>query len=97
MTGCYLTTLPREFMRGVADFDPEYASSYFIPRDTVRPPLHLRQQVWPDLDGWRVAHLELSSTTEKVTPNLAAGGFLELLDRLHDVLLQVSKNFIYSM
>jgi Centromere DNA-binding protein complex CBF3 subunit, domain 2 len=23
MTGCYLTTLPREFMRGVADFDPE--------------------------------------------------------------------------
>ena len=97
MTGCYLTTLPREFMRGVADFDPEYASSYFIPRDTVRPSLHLRQQVWPDLDGWRAAHLELPSATEKVTPNLAAGGFLELLDRLRDVFLQVSINFIYGM
>ena len=63
----------------------------------LRPPPHLRQQVWPDLDGWRAAHLELPSATEKVTPNLAAGGFLELLDRLHDVFLQVSINLFYSM
>ena len=41
MTGCYLTTLPRAFMRGIADFDPEWASSYFLPRDTIRPPLLL--------------------------------------------------------
>jgi len=33
MTGCYLTTLPFEFMRGQADFEPAYASSYFLARD----------------------------------------------------------------
>jgi len=49
--------------------------------------------VWPDLDRWRAAHLELPEATEKVEPNLAAGGFLELLDRLRDVFLQVSTSF----
>ncbi|XP_044715316.1 centromere DNA-binding protein complex CBF3 subunit [Hirsutella rhossiliensis] len=31
MTGCYLTSLPFEFMRAVADFDPEWSGSYFVP------------------------------------------------------------------
>jgi hypothetical protein len=90
MTGCYLTTLPRGFMRGVADFDPEWASSYFLPRDTVQPPPSLLRRVWPDLDHWQAAHLERLDVTEKVQPNLAAGGFLELLQRLRSVFLQVS-------
>ena len=89
MTGCYLTTLPFEFMRGQADFEPAYASSYFLARD-IQPPERLRRLVWPDLDRWRAAHLELPEATEKVEPNLAAGGFLELLNRLRDVFLQVS-------
>jgi hypothetical protein len=76
-------------MRGQADFEPAYASSYFLARD-IPPPECLRQRVWPDLDRWRAAHLELPEATEKVEPNLAAGGFLELLDRLRDVFLQVS-------
>jgi hypothetical protein len=45
MTGCYLTTLPRAFMRGIADFDPEYTSSYFLPRETVAPPALLISRV----------------------------------------------------
>jgi len=89
MTGCYLTSLPFEFMRGQADFEPGYASSYFVARD-IQPPESLRRLVWPDLDRWRAAHLQLPEATEKVEPNLAAGGFLELLDRLRDVFLQVS-------
>jgi Centromere DNA-binding protein complex CBF3 subunit, domain 2 len=89
MTGCYLTTLPFEFMRGQADFEPAYASSYFLARD-IQPPDCLRRLVWPDLDRWRAAHLELPEATERVEPNLAARGFLELLDRLRDVFLQVS-------
>jgi hypothetical protein len=36
MTGCYLTTLPRAFMRGVADFSPDYESSYNCPREDLR-------------------------------------------------------------
>ena len=96
MTGCYLTSLPFEFMRGQADFEPSYASSYFVARD-ILPPERLRRLVWPDLDRWRAAHLQLPKATE-VEPNLAAGGFLELLDRLRDVFLQVSITlfFIFS-
>lgn len=90
MTGCYLTDLPRQFMRGAADFEPDYASSYFVPRETIKPPSSLRRQVWPQLDRWRQAHLNLPGATDVVEPNLAAGGFLELLDKLRDVFLQDS-------
>ena len=96
MTSCYLTTLPFEFMRGQADFEPAYASSYFLARD-IQPPECIRRLVWPDLDRWRAAHLELPEATEKVEPNLAAGGFLELLDRLRDVFLQASISLSLSL
>jgi hypothetical protein len=79
MTGCYLITLPQAFMRGIADFDPEYASSYFLPRETVALLALLLSRVWPDLDRWQAAYLGRADTTEQVEPNLAAGGFLELL------------------
>src|SRR5258706_596512 len=97
MTGCYLTDLPRQFMRGMADFDPDYASSYFVPRETVEPPPSLRRQVWPQLDRWRDAHLDLPGATEVVDLNLAAGGFLELLNKLRDVFLQVIILIIYEL
>jgi hypothetical protein len=64
MTGCYLTTLPRAFMRGIADFDPEYASNYFLPRETVAPPALLLGRVWPDLDRWQATHLGRADATE---------------------------------
>lgn len=92
MTSCYLANVPRQFMRGMADFEPDYGSSYFVPRETVKPPPTLRRRVWPQLDRWREAHLDLPGATEVVEPNLAAGGFLELLDKLRDVFLQVSFN-----
>jgi hypothetical protein len=50
MTSCYLTTLLQAFMHGIADFDPEWASSYFLPRETIQPPPLLLKQVWPDID-----------------------------------------------
>ncbi|KAF7125749.1 hypothetical protein CNMCM5793_002042 [Aspergillus hiratsukae] len=90
MTGCYLTTLPRAFMRGIADFDPDWSSSYYLPREAVCPPPALLNRVWPDLDRWQAAHLERADATERVEPNLAAGGFLELLQRLRVVFLQDS-------
>jgi hypothetical protein len=71
----------------MADFKPDYASNYFVPRETVKPPPSLRRRVWPQLDRWREAHLNLPSASEVVEPNLAAGGFLELLDKLRDVFL----------
>jgi hypothetical protein len=77
-------------MRGIADFDPDWSSSYYLPRETVCPPPALLSRVWPDLDRWQAAHLERADATERVEPNLAAGGFLELLQRLRAVFLQDS-------
>ncbi|KAK4148375.1 transcriptional activator of glycolytic enzymes-domain-containing protein [Chaetomidium leptoderma] len=90
MTGCYLTTLPLEFMRAVADFDPEWSGSYFIPRSTVKPPSRLLVQLFPDLDYWRELHEapESSEKATKVDQDKAAGAFLELLDWLREVVLQ---------
>jgi hypothetical protein len=45
ITGYYLITLPRAFIRGIADFDPEYTSSYFLPKETVAPPALLLGRV----------------------------------------------------
>lgn len=94
MTGCYLTTLPRAFMRGVADFSPDYESSYHCPREEIKPPEALRRLVWPSLDKWKLAHLG-SSSELTVEPDMAAGGFLSLLDRLRDVFLQVSMHQLF--
>jgi hypothetical protein len=76
-------------MRGIPDFDPEWASSYFLPRETIQPPPLLLSRIWPDIDRWQAAHLERPDALEWVGPNLAPGGFLELLQRLRSVFLQV--------
>src|SRR6266699_4617957 len=78
MTGCYITTLPFEFMRAAADFEPAWAGSYHIPRATVQPELWLRSQIWPQLDRWRDFEAD----------DKATGVFIELLHWLRDILLQ---------
>ncbi|KJZ70438.1 hypothetical protein HIM_10176 [Hirsutella minnesotensis 3608] len=87
MTGCYLTSLPFEFMRALADFDTEWSGSYFVPRDDVRPPDVLLVQVWPQLDNWKEAHSSPLSDFG-VEQNMAAGAFLEVMEWLQEVLLQ---------
>ena len=57
-------------------------------RDYTASPL-LLSRIWPDVDRWQAAHLERPDMSEQVEPNLAAGGFLELLQRLRSVFLQV--------
>jgi len=84
MTGCYLTTLPRMFMRSTADFDPFWEGSYLIPRDTVQPPKELASQIWPELDSW----VEGYRRSPEVSTDLATGAFLELMEWLRSVILQ---------
>ena len=74
----------------MADFEPQYPAGYHIPRDTVVPSLSLQRRVWPELDGWRAAHMGWPDAREKLEPTFAGGAFLELLDQLRTVLLQVS-------
>jgi hypothetical protein len=78
MTGCYITTLPFEFMRATADFEPMWAGSYHIPRAAIQPEPWLRSQIWPQLDRWRDFEAD----------DKATGAFIELLHWLRDVLLQ---------
>jgi len=84
MTGCYLTTLPRMFMRSTADFDPFWEESYLIPRDTMQPPKELARQIWPELDSW----VEGYRRSPEVSTDLATGTFLELMKWLRSVILQ---------
>ena len=83
MTGCYLTSLPRQFMRSTADFDPEWAGSYYVPRSSASPPASLLMAVWPELDHWQQKY-----SSGALEQNKAAGAFLELLQWLRAVLLQ---------
>ena len=94
MTGCYLTTLPRQFMRRVAGFDPDYPGGYFLPRATVSPPLSLQRQMFPPLEGWQAAHLGQPDATEEVEGDMTAAAVLELLEKFRTVFLQVSTLFI---
>jgi hypothetical protein len=80
MTGCYLTTLPFEFMRATADFEPSWAGCYNVPRSGVVPAPWLRSQVFPQLEEWRDRPERLE--------NKAAGAFFELVEWLRDVFLQ---------
>lgn len=86
MTGCYLTTLPRKFMRGMAQFPPKYPAAYFIPRATIEPSYDLSSRVWPQLDQWKHSYELYPKTMDQ---SLAAGAFLELMQKLRVVFLQV--------
>src|SRR5437773_1495379 len=53
MEDCYLTSLLRKFMRGMAGFNPAIASNYYIVRAKISPPATLEALVWPELDPWQ--------------------------------------------
>jgi hypothetical protein len=115
LTNCYLTHLPRKFIRSMAGFSPSAQGSFYLPRAKVLPPRSLEQAVWPFIDEW-LAWFD-SYTGDKAKDNkqqqlgrepvdytaddgddgaiadredLAAQGFLRLLQQLRIVLLQDS-------
>jgi len=52
MVGCYLNSLPREFMRTMAGYAPQMGC-FEIRRASVAPPDVLLSTIWPDLDVWK--------------------------------------------
>ena len=52
LTSCYLTHIPREFVRSMAGFNPSGGGVYYLPRARVEPPESLLQAVWPWVDQW---------------------------------------------
>ncbi|KAE8213934.1 hypothetical protein CF319_g9129, partial [Tilletia indica] len=82
MQGCYLTGLPRESMRAMAGFNTQ-PGAFYLPRNTIIPPLSLQQQIFPTADS-------ILSDVEagKHERDLAAQGFLRLLQYLRIIILQ---------
>jgi hypothetical protein len=82
LENCYLESIPRDFLRGMAGFDAR-RKSFYLPRVSLRPSQELKALVFPELRSWRN---RLESNDLEVTVSLEL--FLRLLDDLSEVLLQ---------
>jgi hypothetical protein len=85
MVGCYLNSLPREFMRRMAGH-PAQVGCFEIRRASIVPPDELLSQIWPELDIWRDRFGPLQGQVN----DLAAMGLTSLLFYLREVILQDS-------
>lgn len=105
MTGCYLTHLPRKFIRAMAGFNPSAQGNFYLPRAKVMPPRSLERTLWPWVDEWlewfewhtdneaaaaAAAAAEQEVVVEEDARDLAGQGFLRLLCQLRIILLQDS-------
>ena len=52
LTNCYLTHLPRKFVRSMAGFGVTGQGDYYLPRAKITPPESLVRNVWPWVDEW---------------------------------------------
>ena len=82
MHGCYLNSLPREFMRVIAGH-PAYMGCFEIPWASVVPLDELLLMIWPDLDMWKGRF----SPEHGWIQDLAVMGFIDLLFSLCLVIL----------
>ena len=66
LSSCYLSNLPRKFVRSIAGFPPTPAGNYYLPRAKIQPPASLRRTLWPWIDEWQtwfsLGSLKLPST-----------------------------------
>ena len=85
MVGCYLSSLPRKFMRVMAGHPPQMGC-FEIRRASVAPPSHLLSLIWPELDAWK----DRFGPEEGRINDLAAMGLTNLLFYLREVNLQDS-------
>lgn len=82
MIGCYLNSLPREFMRTMAGHPPQMGC-FEIRRARMPPPDSLLPLIWPDLNKWAG---KFGPGPGQVN-DLAAAGFTALLFHLREVIL----------
>ena len=85
MVGCYLSSLPRKFMRIMAGHPPQMGC-FEIRRASVVPPSELLSLIWPQLDQWK----DHFGPREGQSNDLAALGLTDLLFYLREVILQDS-------
>lgn len=85
MIGCYLNSLPREFMR-VMSGHPSQMGCFKILRASVAPLDELLSLIWPELDVWKG---RFGPPADQIN-DLAAAGLTGLLFYLREVILQDS-------
>lgn len=99
LSNCYLTHLPQKFLRTMAGFEPSNQGNYYLPRAKIIPPTPLIQAVWPWVDTWldwfksydeQANKGDKDDEKEEDRNDMAAQGFLRLLDQLRTILLQDS-------
>ena len=100
MSTCYLSSISRPFVRGMAGFAPATMGNYYLPRAKVLPPTSLVHAVWPWVDQWLTwfaphtdpAPYDLPALDggDSERDDLAGQGFLRLLKELRTILLQDS-------
>ncbi|KAG6990365.1 High-osmolarity-induced transcription protein 1 [Fusarium oxysporum f. sp. conglutinans] len=88
----YLTHLPRQFMRIIAGFSAS-PGDYFLAHAANEPPYVLQKQLWPWIKEWEPrfearARQQCWAEGGLDDDDLAANGFLKLIQRLRIVLLQ---------
>lgn len=84
MENCYLTTIPREAVRGLAGFDPK-RPCFCLPRSSLLPPKILLDMVFPWIDEWTAKR-----ESGLVVPTICLDSFLMAMNFLRIVLLQDS-------
>src|SRR5437762_760019 len=80
MVGCYLSSLPRKFMRIMAGHPPQMGC-FEIRRAAVAPPDELLSLIWPKLDLWKG---RFGPRDDQIN-DLAAMGLTDLLFYLREV------------
>ena len=85
MVDCYLSSLPREFMRLMSGH-PAQRGCFEVRQAAVTPPDALLSLIWPDLDDWRG---RFGPGFDQIN-DLAAMGITNLLFYLREVVLQDS-------
>jgi hypothetical protein len=82
--GCYGNGLSRPAMRAMSGFPSDDDKVYYLPRASLTPPDGLIQQIFPEVDEWKVRHKEGNNCQK----NFALDGYLRLLSWLRIVILQ---------
>jgi hypothetical protein len=90
LSQCYLSNLPRKFVRATAGFDPSLQGSYYLPRAGIQPPESLIRDLWPWVDEWAEWYERGLGDPTDDRRDIAGQGFLRLLKLLRPILLQDS-------
>ncbi|SAL95798.1 hypothetical protein [Absidia glauca] len=90
INGAYLTNLPRELVRSMADF-PTYDRFFDLARAALNSPISLCKKLFPAIGEWhdRLAAKELSPG-DPIQPTVAENAFVQVIMMFREIFIQDS-------